>query len=288
MAVEARVLVGLEHGEEARIDVRRRDRQPPAPVRGGEGPQQPPVAVEHDGRALVGDREVERAEGGDVAQRAKAPRAGGREASGDAQRRERRDAPSPPAGEGGERGADAGRRRRAVLSQLARERRLIRAARSPDPSPQRGERIAARRGARSRPRRRHLDRAEAGAPEALGPVHVLDHGRRVDVAARRDGADHVGDREERRAGPASRSKAATKRSSRYSVWTGSTSVLSQSSAATASLSTSFGLSISKPAGRRSTRSTRAALAAASVTLSTVTRRSFWRTCAGSTSVPSSL
>src|SRR5262249_28277653 len=47
-------------------------------------------------------------------------------------------------------------------------------------------------------RRRHVDRAGRGAAETVGPVHVLHIGLRMDVAAGRDRAHHIGDREHRR------------------------------------------------------------------------------------------
>src|SRR5437899_6533917 len=46
-------------------------------------------------------------------------------------------------------------------------------------------------------RRRHLDRAARGAAEPIGPIHVLYIGLRMDVAAGRDRAHHVGNREHR-------------------------------------------------------------------------------------------
>ncbi len=62
MVIEAPVLVGDEHGEIARIDIMRRRRQPPAPVRQSEGPQQAAVSVDDDGRYLARRREVDRPE----------------------------------------------------------------------------------------------------------------------------------------------------------------------------------------------------------------------------------
>ena len=62
VTLEPRVLVGLEHGEKARIDVGGRDRQAPAAVIRREGAQQLPIPVEDDGRALFGDGQIERAE----------------------------------------------------------------------------------------------------------------------------------------------------------------------------------------------------------------------------------
>ncbi len=63
MPVEAAILVGLEEGEEARIDLLDIGGEPPAPLGRREGPQQPAVAVQHDRRAMAGLREVE---GGEV------------------------------------------------------------------------------------------------------------------------------------------------------------------------------------------------------------------------------
>ena len=47
---EAAVLVGEQHRQEARIDIRAGRRQPPAALRRGVGPQQPPVAIDHQRR----------------------------------------------------------------------------------------------------------------------------------------------------------------------------------------------------------------------------------------------
>src|SRR5262249_49282814 len=72
----------------------------------------------------------------------------------------------------------------------------------PPTSPLRGEvqteRVAAQSLIALLLRRRHIDRAGRGAAEAIGPVHVLHVGLWVDVAAGRDRAHHVGDREHRR------------------------------------------------------------------------------------------
>ncbi len=46
--------------------------------------------------------------------------------------------------------------------------------------------------------RRHLDRAERRAAEAVGAVHVFRRRRRIDVEPRRDSAHDIGDAEERR------------------------------------------------------------------------------------------
>ncbi len=47
MLVEALVLVGEQQPEEPRIDIFHRDRQPPAPLAGGIGAQQPALPIEH-------------------------------------------------------------------------------------------------------------------------------------------------------------------------------------------------------------------------------------------------
>jgi hypothetical protein len=62
MTLEPGILVRLQHGEEQRIDLVGFDRQPPAPVRGREGAQEPPLAVEHHGRTLARRPKIERAE----------------------------------------------------------------------------------------------------------------------------------------------------------------------------------------------------------------------------------
>ena len=63
MRFKALVLVGEQHGEEARIDVLARRRQPPATLERGVGPQQPPVAIHHqrgEGEPLAQRRRPER------------------------------------------------------------------------------------------------------------------------------------------------------------------------------------------------------------------------------------
>ena len=62
MPLEPRVLVGLEHGQIARVHVPCFDRKPPAPLRGCEGAEQPPVPVEHHRRAAASTCQVEGAE----------------------------------------------------------------------------------------------------------------------------------------------------------------------------------------------------------------------------------
>ena len=57
---EALVLEGHQHGEIARVDVLRLDRQPPAAVGRGVGAQQPVVAVEHGHRQRLGARQRQR------------------------------------------------------------------------------------------------------------------------------------------------------------------------------------------------------------------------------------
>ena len=89
MLIETPVLVGDEHREIARIDVMRRRRQPPASVGQGEGPQQPAVAVDDDGRALARGHEIERPEARFVARPGEG-RGDGRD--GDERARRRRDA----------------------------------------------------------------------------------------------------------------------------------------------------------------------------------------------------
>jgi hypothetical protein len=53
MAVETAVLIGNEHRDEARIDIARVNRKPPASVRRREGPQKTPVSIDDDARALA-------------------------------------------------------------------------------------------------------------------------------------------------------------------------------------------------------------------------------------------
>src|SRR5260370_406988 len=62
MLIEPPVLIGDKHRQIARIDVMRRRRQAPAPVRQGEGPEQPSLAIDDDGRALARGQEVDRPE----------------------------------------------------------------------------------------------------------------------------------------------------------------------------------------------------------------------------------
>ena len=62
MLLEAVILVGLQHGQEMRVDISRLDRQSPSPVRRGEGPEETAVAVEHDGRMVRSRGEIERSE----------------------------------------------------------------------------------------------------------------------------------------------------------------------------------------------------------------------------------
>ena len=52
MAVEPLVLVGDEHLQVARVDLIGRDRQAPGAVACGERRQQPPVAVDDQGRSI--------------------------------------------------------------------------------------------------------------------------------------------------------------------------------------------------------------------------------------------
>ena len=73
--------------------------------------------------------------------------------------------------------------------------------------PRRGQRQSPRRRRRSAPQTiaerrarshfigfaRDLERAEAGAAEAVGAIHVFRRRRRIDVMARRDGAHDIGD-----------------------------------------------------------------------------------------------
>ncbi len=65
--IEASVLVADQHREIARIDVMRRRRKPPAPVRQREGPQQPAVAIDDDSRAFARRHKIDRPEARDVA-----------------------------------------------------------------------------------------------------------------------------------------------------------------------------------------------------------------------------
>jgi hypothetical protein len=60
MAAETPVLEGQQHGEIARVDLFRLDRQAPAPVGRGVGAQQPVVAVEHGHRQRLGPTERQR------------------------------------------------------------------------------------------------------------------------------------------------------------------------------------------------------------------------------------
>src|SRR5262245_43259614 len=83
--------------------------------------------------------------------------------------------------------------------------RADRAVRNRSPaSPARGDGVARDRfdnsfmRRASRPCRRHVDAAEGGAAEAVGPIHVLRRGGWMHVASRRDGAHDIGDREEGR------------------------------------------------------------------------------------------
>ena len=81
--------------EIARIDVLARRRQAPAPVRRGVGPQQPPVAVDHDGRECAPLAERRRAERGDPAGDAADSHDGDRDGRGsEAQQSHRQPAPS--------------------------------------------------------------------------------------------------------------------------------------------------------------------------------------------------
>ena len=95
--VEAPVLVGDKHRKVARIDVMRGRRQAPAPVRQGERPEQPAVAIDDDRRAFARGGEIERAEARRVALpcdgRAEARRRDERERGGEDEGEEaRRDA----------------------------------------------------------------------------------------------------------------------------------------------------------------------------------------------------
>ena len=62
MIIEPAVLVADQHREVARIDLARSDGQSPASVGQSEGAQQPPVAIDDDGRTVARSRQIERAE----------------------------------------------------------------------------------------------------------------------------------------------------------------------------------------------------------------------------------
>ena len=62
VVIEPPVLVGDQHGEIARIDFVRRRGQAPTPVRQGESPQQPAVAIDDDRRALARGGKIDRPE----------------------------------------------------------------------------------------------------------------------------------------------------------------------------------------------------------------------------------
>ena len=79
MLVETFVLIGEQHFEETRIDILDGRRQPPAPLAGGVGAQQPALAVEHDMRGLhilAERRPAERIDPGNPGQRGQKSRAG--------------------------------------------------------------------------------------------------------------------------------------------------------------------------------------------------------------------
>ena len=59
MFVEAMILIGEQHGDETRIDIRQAHRQAPASVGHGESAQQFSVPVENLRRRMLGGREVE-------------------------------------------------------------------------------------------------------------------------------------------------------------------------------------------------------------------------------------
>ena len=105
--------------------------------------------------------------------------------------------------------------------------------------------------------RPHLELAEGGAAVAFGIVHVLGGRRRIDVAAGGDGAHHIGDGEERRLAL----RAVERRDETVVAIFGMRGLDVLASARRRLRSsrrrTSAGLSISRPAGRRSTTSRRA-------------------------------
>src|SRR5262245_29920101 len=97
-------------------------------------------------------------------------------------------------------------------------------------------------------RRRDLDRAGGGAAETVGPVHVLHIGLRMDVAAGRHGAHHIGDGEDRWIAALALERGAEAVVTELGV-PGSCASSIQASVPVLPDETSRGLSISKPAGR---------------------------------------
>src|SRR5208282_3284563 len=83
MAIEAPVLVSDEHGQIARIDLVRGRRQTPTAVGQSERPEQAPVAIDDDRRAVARGCEIERPEARLVA----APADARRQARGEKERR---------------------------------------------------------------------------------------------------------------------------------------------------------------------------------------------------------
>ncbi len=65
--IEPPVLIGDQHRKIARVDLMGRRRQAPAPIGQGEGPEQPPLAIDDDGRALARGHEVDRPEARGIA-----------------------------------------------------------------------------------------------------------------------------------------------------------------------------------------------------------------------------
>ena len=62
MRVKARILIGEQHRDIARVDFAELNRQAPAPVGQGEGAQQASVAIDDDGRSLARRHQIDRAE----------------------------------------------------------------------------------------------------------------------------------------------------------------------------------------------------------------------------------